>query len=137
LLYQTRVDPLKVMGRIFNITSPSWMIKSRLLCIFWTCSHGSVKLLSCLKLFLWRYTFLEMKVCKTYLEVVKHLKRVLTISSDIFMIFYESYNHFLTLTEQITFNVRNSLVWPHYFSFMTIISNNCLSMIDFHDIHLF
>lgn len=51
-----------------------------------------------------------MKVCKTYLEVVKHLKRVLTISSDIFMIFYESYNHFLTLTEQITFNVRNSLV---------------------------
>lgn len=80
---------------------------------------------------------LEMKVCKTHLEVVKHLKRVLTISSDIFMIFYESYNHFLTLTGQITFNVRNSLVGPHYFSFMTIISNNCLSMIDFHDMNLF
>jgi hypothetical protein len=43
LLYQAHVDPLKVVGSIFHIKSRSWMINSKLLRIFCTCSLGSTK----------------------------------------------------------------------------------------------
>jgi hypothetical protein len=43
---------------------------------------------------------------KASLEVVRKLERVLTILSDISMIFYENFHHHLSLTIQITFNVR-------------------------------
>jgi hypothetical protein len=49
---------------------------------------------------------------KAGLEVVRLLERILTIPSDILMMFDESYYHYLVLTNQITFNVRNFLFSP-------------------------
>jgi hypothetical protein len=43
LLYQAHVDPLKVVRSIFHIESRSWMINSKLLRIFCTCSFGAAK----------------------------------------------------------------------------------------------
>jgi hypothetical protein len=53
---------------------------------------------------------------------VRILEMIPTILSDITMMSYESYNHHLALTGQMTFNVRNFLVL--YFV-MTIIHNTC------------
>jgi hypothetical protein len=47
------------------------------------------------------------RIGKTSLEVVRQLQRILTIPSNILMMFDERYNHHLALTEQIAFNVRN------------------------------
>jgi len=52
LLYHAHADPLNVIRRILHIESPSWMTKSKLPCIFCTCSPGSVKPSSCPDLFL-------------------------------------------------------------------------------------
>jgi len=49
---------------------------------------------------------------KASLEVVRLLERILTIPSNILMMFDESYYHYLVLTNQMTFNVRNFLVSP-------------------------
>jgi len=45
------------------------------------------------------------------LEVVRLVKRILTILSSILMISDESYNHHLALTDQMMFNVNNLLVY--------------------------
>jgi hypothetical protein len=43
LLYQARVDLLKVVGNNLHIESWSWMVNSKLLHIFFTCSLRLVK----------------------------------------------------------------------------------------------
>jgi hypothetical protein len=49
---------------------------------------------------------------KVGLKVVRMLKKILTIPSDISMMSNETYNHYLILTSQMTFNVRNFLISP-------------------------
>ena len=44
------------------------------------------------------------------LELVRAIKRILTIPSYIFVIFDKSFNRRLALTIQMNFNVRNSIV---------------------------
>jgi len=54
------------------------------------------------------------------LEVVRTLKRFLTISSDISVMSDEISHYYLTLTSQMTFNVRNfpvSFIWFDDFLF--------------------
>jgi len=64
---------------------------------------------------------------KAGLEVVRLLKRILIIPSDILMMFDESYYHYLVLTNQMTFNVRNFLVSPFnlflWLLFLTLVLN--------------
>jgi len=47
---------------------------------------------------------------KVDLKVVKHLNMLLTIPSDIFIMYYKSYNCYLVITRQIALYVRNSLI---------------------------
>jgi len=44
------------------------------------------------------------------LKVVRLLERILTIPSNISMMFDETYNHHLALTSQMMFNVRNLII---------------------------
>ena len=60
------------------------------------------------------------------------MKRILTIPSNILIMSDESYNHHLALTNQMTFNVKNLLVYL-LFSFVTIIPNTCF-LTNFHDV---
>jgi hypothetical protein len=68
LLYQACADPLKVVRRILYIISPSYMTNSRLLCMFWTRSHGSVRPSQLSKVIFLEMYFIEMRVCKTHLD---------------------------------------------------------------------
>jgi len=69
------------------------------------------------------------------LEVVRLVKRILTILSNILMMSDESYNHHLALTDQMMFNVKNLLVYL-LFNSMTIIPNICF-LVDFYDVRPF
>ena len=69
---------------------------------------------------------------KASLNVVRLLERILTIPSDISMMSNKSYSHYLALTDQMDFNVRNLLVHL-LFSSMTILPNTCF-LINLHDI---
>jgi len=44
------------------------------------------------------------------LKVVKHLNRLLTIPSDILIMYYKSYNCFLAISRQIALYIRSSLI---------------------------
>jgi hypothetical protein len=59
---------------------------------------------------------------KVGLEVVRLLKKIITILTDISMTSNESYNCHLDLTSQMMFYVRNLYVYP-LFSFVTILPN--------------
>jgi len=59
------------------------------------------------------------------LEVMRLLERILTIPSDIIMMFDESYNHYLALTTQMAFNVRKILVSPFCLVLLFFIPNTC------------
>jgi len=69
------------------------------------------------------------------LEVVRLVKRILNILSNILMMSDESYNHYLALTDQMMFNVKNLLVYL-LFNFMTIIPNTCF-LVDFYNVYPF
>jgi hypothetical protein len=56
-------------------------------------------------------------------KVVRWLEKILTIPSHILMMSDESYSCHLTITEQMIFNVRNSLVFLFNFGFKTIVPN--------------
>jgi len=49
---------------------------------------------------------------KVGLKVVRMLKKILTIPLDISIMSNESYSHYLILTSQMAFNVRNFLISP-------------------------
>lgn len=69
-------------------------------------------------------------------KVVRLLERILTIPSNISMMFDETYNHYLTLTGKMIFNIKN-LIIHLLLGVGTIIPNLYIFFIDFHDVRSF